>query len=73
MQETKQYENNIVELEIEQKKAKEKLNEGQRILRENEDAIPDIKKQIMEAELIKYHVRTSLYTNFCKLYIKSRL
>lgn len=41
---------------MEQRKILEKLDGGQRILRENEDAIPDIEKQIMEAELIKYHV-----------------
>ncbi|XP_033214264.1 coiled-coil domain-containing protein 40 isoform X2 [Belonocnema kinseyi] len=57
--ETKQYDKNIVTLEIELKKALEKLNEGQRILRENEDAIPDTEKQIMEAELLKYHFENS--------------
>ena len=61
MQEIKQIENHIVALEIEQKQLLEKLNEGQRILRENEDIIPDIEKQIMEAELIKYNVRNSIY------------
>lgn len=35
----------------------EYLNEGQALLRQNEDIIPDIEKQIIEAEMIKNHVR----------------
>ncbi|XP_011497396.1 PREDICTED: coiled-coil domain-containing protein 40 isoform X2 [Ceratosolen solmsi marchali] len=53
--EIKQMENKISSLEAEQKKLLDYLNEGQKLLRQNEDIIPDIEKQIMEAELIKHH------------------
>ncbi|XP_016844861.1 coiled-coil domain-containing protein 40-like isoform X2 [Nasonia vitripennis] len=53
--ETKQIENKIGNIDAEQKKLLDYLNEGQKLLRQNEDIVPDIEKQIMEAELIKHH------------------
>ncbi|XP_058799375.1 coiled-coil domain-containing protein 40 [Phymastichus coffea] len=53
--EMKQMDNKIANVEAEQNKLLEYLNEGQKLLRENEDIVPDIEKQIIEAELIKHH------------------
>ncbi|XP_015595584.1 coiled-coil domain-containing protein 40 [Cephus cinctus] len=58
--ELKQIENKVSVVEKQQKEMLEKLNEGQNTLREIEDVIPDIDKQIMEAELIKHQNLESL-------------
>lgn len=43
-------------IKAEKERLLEYLNEGQAMLRQNEDVIPDIEKQISEAEMIKNHV-----------------
>ncbi|XP_014234800.1 coiled-coil domain-containing protein 40 [Trichogramma pretiosum] len=55
IKETKQIENKIASIGDQQKTLLEYLNEGQKLLRQNEDIVPDIEKQIVEAELIKHH------------------
>ena len=50
-------ENQILELESQQKRIHEQLDDNQKTLRSYEDAIPDVDKQISECELIKYHVQ----------------
>ncbi|XP_014210588.1 coiled-coil domain-containing protein 40, partial [Copidosoma floridanum] len=55
LKEIKQIEKKTEIASDEQNKLLEYLTEGQKLLRQNEDVIPDIEKQIAEAELIKHH------------------
>lgn len=58
LQETKEVNEEVALLEREQKQFLETLDAEQIKLRQLEDCIPDIDKQIRELQLVKNHVRT---------------